>query len=94
MNQLEVKVRAFRYLAKLIGSENMVDLRENATIEDLMLRIAEESGTTRGEHSTPYEFAEQDPSILINGRNIKAIKGQALLRNGDVLVILPPFIGG
>ena len=91
---MKVKVRAFGDLVAVIGKEITAELKENATIEDLISKLAEKSGTTKKGYIGPYDLAKQDLAVLINGRNINTLKGKVSLKNGDVVVILPPFIGG
>jgi len=79
----------------LLGSELEVDLKPNAKVRDLLaklkekIRILDESALTR------YERDEPELTILLNGRNIHALKNlQTPLKDGDTVVLLPPVIGG
>lgn len=92
---MRVKVRAFGRLMDLLGSELEVDLKPNAKVRDLLaklkekIRILDESALTR------YERDEPELTILLNGRNIHALKKlQTPLKDGDTVVLLPPVIGG
>ncbi len=92
---MRVKVRAFGRLMHLLGSELEVDLKPNAKVRDLLaklkekIRILDESALTR------YERDEPELTILLNGRNIHALKKlQTPLKDGDTVVLLPPVIGG
>ncbi|RJS91538.1 MoaD/ThiS family protein [Candidatus Bathyarchaeota archaeon] len=92
---MRVKVRAFGRLMDLLGSELEVDLKPNAKVRDLLaklkekIRILDESALTR------YERDEPELTILLNGRNIRALKNlQTPLKDGDTVVLLPPVIGG
>ncbi len=35
-----------------------------------------------------------DMIIMVNGRNIKDLKGDIILKDGDVIAIFPPLAGG
>ena len=39
-------------------------------------------------------FVREDRIFTINGRNIKDIKGEIRLKEGDVVAIFPPIAGG
>ena len=91
---MKVKVRAFGDLVSTIGNEITIDLGEKATLKDLISVLAKKSNASKEGYIGHYEVAGQDLIILINGRNMKTLRGEVYLKNDDFVVILPPFIGG
>ena len=89
-----MKVRAFGDLTRLIGNEITVDLRDNATFEDLISELAKRTRTTKKGFIGSYELTGPDLVVLINGCNMDTLKGRVSLNNGDVVALLPPFVGG
>jgi len=91
----KVRVRAFGRLTELLGSEAVVELDADSKVQDLVYRLRERIGSLREGFLQRYEFGEPELAILLNGRNILALKKlQTPLKEGDVVVLLPPFIGG
>ena len=45
-------------------------------------------------YDTGQDKVRDDLIFAINGRNIKDLKGEIALRNGDVVAIFPPVAGG
>ena len=92
---MRVKVRAFGRLMPLLGSELEVDLKPNAKVKDLLDKLKEKSLILDERALTRYERDEPELTILLNGRNIYTLKKlQTPLKDGDIVVLLPPVIGG
>ena len=92
---MEVKVRAFGRLAELLGSDTIFELEAGSRVQDLISRLRAGTGSFREGFLRRYEVGEPELTILLNGRNILTLKKlQTPLRDGDVVVLLPPFIGG
>ena len=91
---MKIKVRAFGDLIRVIDNETIVDLKRNATIKDLISKLEERTGSTRKGYIGSYESTGPDLVVLVNGRNISTLRGETYLKNGDFVVLLPPFIGG
>ena len=92
---MRVKVRAFGRLMPLLGSELEVDLKPNAKVKDLLDKLKEKSLILDEGALTRYERDEPELTILLNGRNIYTLKKlQTPLKDGDIVVLLPPVIGG
>ena len=64
-------IRAFGGLMRLIGNEVIVDLRDNAGLEELIFKLSEKTSTTRKGYIGSYE-AGSDLIVLVNGRNMNA----------------------
>jgi len=92
---MKVKVRAFGRLIDLIGSEVYVELKPNAKVKDLLSKLREKSLSLKEDALKRYERNEPELTILLNGRNIYTLKSlQTPLKEGDVVVLLSPVIGG
>ena len=90
---MKVKVRAFGDLIRIIGNEIIVDLRDNAGLEDLISKLVERTSPTRKGYIGPYK-AGLVLIVLINGRNMNTLKEPFSLNNGDFVALLHPFVGG
>ncbi|MEM4966295.1 MAG: MoaD/ThiS family protein [Sulfolobales archaeon] len=66
--------------AEKMGRERVIEVDDNTTIEDLERMILEELGETR-----------MKPVFFVNYRFPS--KGQ-ILRDGDEILVMPPFAGG
>lgn len=92
---MKVKVRAFGDLMSLLGDESIVELEDDARFKDLVSRLAEKIGSSRKGFLGSYDVSGSEIVILLNGRNIHALKKlQTPLRDGDVVVLFPPLAGG
>ena len=92
---MKVKVRAFGRLAELLGSDTVFELEAGSRVQDLVSRLREGTGSFREGSLQRYEVGEPELTILLNGRNILTLeKLQTPLKEGDLVVLLPPFIGG
>lgn len=90
-----MRVRAFGRLTELLGSEAVVELDADSKVQDLVSSLRERTGSLRQGFLQRYEAGEPELTILLNGRNILTLKKlQTPLKEGDVVVLLPPFIGG
>jgi len=92
---MKIKVRAFGDLMVLLGSESTVELDANARLKDLFYKIAERLGKPREYFLGHYDLNDSELVILLNGRNIRSLEMfESPLKDGDVVVLLPPFVGG
>ena len=92
---MKVRVRAFGRLTELLGSEAVVELEADSRVQDLVSRLRERMGSLKEGFLQRYEAGEPELTILLNGRNILTLeKLQTPLKERDVVVLLPPFIGG
>jgi molybdopterin converting factor small subunit len=95
---MTVKVRTIGLLRSLLGwSEQDVALPEGGTVADLLASLAK----TYGQQVAPH-FVEPEPTaghpplrVMVNGRDITVLGGrQAVLRDGDEILVLTPIAGG
>ena len=88
-----VRVRIFGDLAKSIGKEMAVDLPSGSTVQDL---IDELVGKYKGLSAmSGDDEPRMDFIVLVGGLNVQFIdKSRTVLREGDVVSLLPPAGGG
>jgi len=92
---MRVKVRVFGKLTDFLGSEVNVELKPNAKVKDLLIKLKEKSPILDEKALTRYERDEPELTILLNGRNVYTLeKLQTPLKDGDTVVLLPPVVGG
>lgn len=95
---MRVTVRAFGSLIPLLGDVLTLDLEEGSKISVLKRLLSERLG--RGVLEEPGGSQEllgegEALLILLNGRNIETLeRDETELRDGDVVILLPPFAGG
>jgi len=80
---------------QLLGNESIIELEDRASLRDLVSILAEKTRSPRKDFIANYDVMGQDLVILINGRNIHALKKlETPLKDGDVVTLLPPLVGG
>jgi molybdopterin synthase sulfur carrier subunit len=91
---MKIKIRAFGDLMPLLGKESVVELETHAKLKDLISKLAKVSNSEKG-YTGSYNMGEENLVILLNGRNIHALKKlETPLKDGDVVTIFPPLVGG
>jgi molybdopterin converting factor small subunit len=79
-----VRVRFFARYAELVGcSEAMVSLPLPATVEDVLRRVRED-----------FPGARDLPVRPLAAVNLKQVKLEARVQDGDEVALLPPIAGG
>lgn len=92
---MKIRVRAFGDLMALLGKESTVELRDEARFKDLVFTLAEKTGSAKKGFLGRYNVTGPNLVILLNGRNIHALeKLDTALKDGDVVTLLPPVVGG
>ena len=92
---MKIKIRAFGDLMEPLGNESIVKLEDNARLGDLVYKLAEKMGSPRRGFLGRYNVTGSDLVILLNGRNIHTLKKlETPLKDGDVVTLLPPLVGG
>jgi len=95
LKMMRVKVRVFGRLTDIFGDEVDVKLEPNAKVRDLLAKLEEKTLSVEKEALTRYERDESELTTLLNGRNIQTLKSlETPLKDWDVVVLLPPVIGG
>jgi molybdopterin converting factor small subunit len=90
---MNVEVIAYGYLMTLIGGKQTVELKDSAQLDDLAAKLAARAGGSKKGHVGPYRV-DSDLIVLINGRNVKGLKKPYSLTEGDVVTLIPPYMGG
>lgn len=92
---MNVNVRAFGKLRELLGVEFTVTLQSEATVADLMEALSRRAGGVELAQASASPIMGPRLVILVNGLNAEALKGSATgLKEGDLISLLPPEIGG
>jgi molybdopterin converting factor small subunit len=92
-DKMKVEVIVYGYLMTLIGGKRTVELKDSAQLDDLTAKLASRAGGSKKGHVGPYKV-DSDLIVLINGRNVKALKKPYSLTEGDVVTLIPPYMGG
>jgi|YelNatPaOPRAMG01_1025707.scaffolds.fasta_scaffold110665_2 molybdopterin synthase sulfur carrier subunit len=93
--EVSAKILLFATLRDKYGVKEL-NVRCNGTIRSLIENAAKIIGGSfiSDVLDKSMENVRDDLIFMINGRNIKDIKGKIEIRNGDVVAIFPPFAGG
>ncbi|MBS7652880.1 MAG: MoaD/ThiS family protein [Candidatus Bathyarchaeia archaeon] len=90
---MRITVRVFGSLIPLLGDVLNIDLEEGAKM-GVLKRLLFERLEKR---LLKEELVGESESlvVLLNGRNIETLEGdETELRDGDLVILLPPFAGG
>jgi molybdopterin converting factor small subunit len=90
---MQIKVNAFGDLNLQLGNETIIEIKENATVDVLLSKLTIMTRTYKkgyiGEHKVGSDLA-----VLINGKNIDTLKKPRVLRDGDIVDLIPFTVGG
>ena len=88
---MKIIIKAFGpEITSLLAREKIVDFEPDSTADDLVRLLEEE---IMAEHGRTVSILGSSFTVLINGRNLKALRDRAL-RDGDLVTILSPIGGG
>jgi len=94
---LRVKVRVFARLRELLKNREIeVEMGDGATVKDLLSILVEKYGEELREYLFLKDGSLKDHFVIyINGVSLNEAGGvHGILRNGDIVAILPPISGG
>ena len=90
---MKIKVQGFGDLSPLLNDEQVIEIKENATVENLLAKLAIMTRTYKkgylGEHKVGAGLA-----VLINGKNMETLKKPRILKDGDRVELIPFTVGG
>jgi molybdopterin synthase sulfur carrier subunit len=90
-----VKIKAFANFKEILGSERDLDVRDGATIGDVLSSLA---ATNRAFREAAFESSGRlrDYVVLMkNRRRLASSEGlTSVLQEGDEVAIFPPVAGG
>lgn len=95
---MEVTVKFFTTLREILGrKEDMVELADNSTIEDLLKALSQKHGNKFTDYV--YDKKTKRPKthlqFLVDSVSIGTLQGlKTNLRDGNVVAIVPPVGGG
>lgn len=78
---LRVKVNTYGFIAQKLGSRLEVELKEEATVKDLISKLSER---IKG-----FDLTQE--VVLVNG---KAVRQDQTINDGDEVTIMPAIVGG
>jgi len=91
---MQVRVRIFGDLAKILDKDLTVDLPLGSTVGDLLNELVEGHVELRGKMSEGEE-RNANMVVLLGGLNVQFLrKRETILSEGDVVSLLPPAGGG
>lgn len=97
MPTMEVEVKFYAMLREATGKKReAVELPEKSSVGDLMDLLVGQYGVEFGRYIYDEKKKVRDYlSFMLNGINVNSLGGfNTVLRDGDVLAILPPVGGG
>ncbi len=94
--QITVKVKYFAELRDITKKrEEVFQMKKGSTVFDVFTKLSEVYGETLSSQVfTPDKQLSKDYMLLLNGRNFETPHREAILQDGDEVVILPPVAGG
>lgn len=92
---MKVKIELYATLRDKYGVKEIV-VECDGSIKNLIERASKllDEDFFDEVYDSKRNFVRDDRIFTINGRNIKDIKGEIRLKEGDVVAIFPPIAGG
>jgi molybdopterin converting factor small subunit len=92
---VKVKVKALGRLSSSLGKEKNFELADRATIGDLLSILKEKTAVVQKEALFRFDRTEPELTVLLNGQNVQTLDGlKTLLKDGDLVLLLPSIYGG
>ena len=90
---MKIKVKAFGDLTTQLGNEKNIEIRDNSTVEILLSKLVIMTRTYKkgylGDHKVGSGLA-----VLINGKNMETLERPRVLKDGDIVDLIPFTVGG
>ncbi len=88
---MRINIRAFGELLEVLGMHSAIELEDGESLGSLATKLAEKTGR----NFEPRSPGGSNLTILINGRNVRTLKGfETTLREGDTVAFIPLVVGG
>lgn len=94
---MKVTIKFFTSLREITGNKIVImELKNLISVEQLLSLLFEKYGQEFRDYVYNQEGKVQDfLSFLVNGKNINNLEGfNTILKDGDIIAILPPVGGG
>lgn len=94
---MKVTIKFFTSLREITGNKMVIlELKNLVSVEQLLSLLFEKYGQEFRDYVYNQEGKVQDfLSFLVNGKNINNLEGfNTILKDGDIIAILPPVGGG
>ncbi|MCK5403064.1 MoaD/ThiS family protein [Candidatus Bathyarchaeota archaeon] len=90
---MRIKVKIFGDLKNKLGNEQIIEIKYKSTVEALFSKLAIMTRTYKkgylGDHKVGLDLA-----VLINGKNMNTLEKPRILKDGDVVELIPFTVGG
>ncbi len=90
---MRIKVKAFGDLKNKLGNEKIIEIKDTSTVEALFSKLAIMTRTYKkgylGNHKVGSGLA-----VLINGKNMDTLEKPRILKDGDIVELIPFTVGG
>ncbi|RLI51475.1 hypothetical protein DRO61_02395 [Candidatus Bathyarchaeota archaeon] len=90
---MRIKVRAFGDLKNKLGNEKIIEIRDIATVETLFSKLAILTRTFKKDYLGNHKVGA-DLAVLINGKNMNTLEKPLVLKDGDIVELIPFTVGG
>lgn len=90
---MRIKVKAFGDLNTQLGTEKNIEIKDNSTVEALLSKLAIMTRTYKKGHIGDH-IVGSDLAVLINGKNIDTLEKPRVLKDGDIVDLIPFTVGG
>lgn len=92
---MNVKVKGFGDMQRFLKGETAIELKEGAKMSDLILSLGGKAGASGIYLLGSYKVDDSSLVVLVNGRNVHALKGyETVLKHGDLVSFMPVLVGG
>ncbi|MCJ7634413.1 MoaD/ThiS family protein [Candidatus Bathyarchaeota archaeon] len=91
---MKVRIQASPNFRKIIGELSVIELKEDAQLDDLLAKLGEKAGSERKGFIGPYKAGAAELVVLVNARSMKALNQPIKLKDGDTVTFFTPFAGG
>ena len=91
---MTVRIQASPNFRRIIGEVSVIELKEDALLDDLLAKLGEMAGSERKGFIGPYKAGAAELQVLVNGRSINTLDQSIKLKDGDTVAFFTPLTGG